>query len=74
MLVSKQEMLDAIYDDSVVKLYNRDQDELLGESSSPYGKDFVPRKGRLPNAVWVEWYGLMEKWMALLSSNHQKKS
>ncbi|GAB1258392.1 sulfurtransferase [Aurantivibrio plasticivorans] len=60
MLVTKEQMLDAIYDDSIIKLDNRDQDEWLGESSSPYGKDFVPRKGRLPNAVWVEWYSLME--------------
>jgi len=39
----------------------RDKDEWIGESSSPYGKDFAPRKGRLPNAKWIEWYDLMEK-------------
>ncbi len=27
---------------------------------APYGKDFCPRKGRLPNAVWIEWYRMMK--------------
>jgi len=39
----------------------RDKDEWIGESSSPYGKDFAPRKGRLDGAKWIEWYNLMEK-------------
>jgi thiosulfate/3-mercaptopyruvate sulfurtransferase len=38
----------------------RDADEWVGESSSPYGKDFAPRKGRLPNAKWIEWYRFMK--------------
>jgi len=38
----------------------RDLPEWDGESSSPYGVDFAPRKGRLPNAVHLEWYDLME--------------
>ncbi len=38
----------------------RDIDEWIGESSSPYGKDFAPRKGRLPGARWIEWYRLMK--------------
>ena len=33
----------------------RDDDEWLGETSSPYGPDFVPRKGRLPGAVHMNW-------------------
>jgi thiosulfate/3-mercaptopyruvate sulfurtransferase len=33
---------------------------LIGESSSPYGKDFCPRKGRIPGAVWLEWYRMMK--------------
>ena len=28
--------------------------------SSPYGKDFCPRKGRIPGAVWIEWYRMMK--------------
>lgn len=38
----------------------RDIDEWTGESSSPYGKDFAPRKGRLPGAKWIEWYRFMK--------------
>lgn len=38
----------------------RDVDEWTGESSSPYGKDFAPRKGRLPGARWIEWYRFMK--------------
>lgn len=38
----------------------RDVDEWTGESSSPYGKDFAPRKGRLPGAKWIEWYRFMK--------------
>ncbi|MGB6395270.1 MAG: rhodanese-like domain-containing protein, partial [Bradyrhizobium sp.] len=34
--------------------------EWIGESSSPYGKDFCPRKGRIPGAVWLEWYRMMK--------------
>ncbi len=26
----------------------------------PYGKDFCPRKGRIPGAVWLEWYRMMK--------------
>merc|ERR1712212_1353161 len=37
----------------------RDEEEWLGLSSSPYGKDFTPRKGRIPGAKWMEWYRLM---------------
>lgn len=40
-------------------LDNRDRVEWLGESSSPYGIDFAPRKGRIPGAVWIEWYEFM---------------
>ena len=34
----------------------RDAVEWNGLSSSPYGADFTPRKGRIPNAMWIEWY------------------
>jgi len=44
----------------VVLLDVRDVDEWIGDSSSPYGKDFAPRKGRLPGAKWVEWYRFMK--------------
>jgi thiosulfate/3-mercaptopyruvate sulfurtransferase len=38
----------------------RDVDEWIGDSSSPYGKDLAPRKGRLPGAKWLEWYRFMK--------------
>ena len=28
-------------------------------TASPYAPDFCPRKGRIPNAVWLEWHRLM---------------
>jgi len=34
-------------------------DEWRGASSSPYGVDFAPRKGRIPGARWIEWYEFM---------------
>jgi thiosulfate/3-mercaptopyruvate sulfurtransferase len=50
----------AVADKNVVKLDVRDVDEWIGESSSPYGKDYCPRKGRIPGAVWIEWYRMMK--------------
>ncbi len=60
MMIGYQEMLAAVGDDSIVKLDVRDVDEWIGDSSSPYGKDFCPRKGRIPGAKWLEWYRLMK--------------
>lgn len=45
---------------TTVLLDVRDVDEWTGESSSPYGRDFAPRKGRLPGAKWIEWYRFMK--------------
>jgi thiosulfate/3-mercaptopyruvate sulfurtransferase len=50
----------AVLGTSTVLLDVRDVDEWIGDSSSPYGKDFAPRKGRLPGAKWVEWYRFMK--------------
>jgi len=60
LLVNAKTMLEAIKDPNVVKLDVRDVDEWIAESSSPYGKDFCPRKGRIPGARWLEWYRLMK--------------
>jgi predicted metal-dependent enzyme (double-stranded beta helix superfamily)/rhodanese-related sulfurtransferase len=38
----------------------RDVDEWIADSSSPYGKEFCPRKGRIPGARWLEWYRMMK--------------
>ncbi|WP_427162249.1 sulfurtransferase [Aliinostoc sp. HNIBRCY26] len=59
MMVTTIEMLQAINNPAIIKLDVRDRDEWQGISSSPYGVDFCPRKGRIPNAVWLEWYRLM---------------
>ena len=59
LMVTLDEMRAEVAGGQAQLLDNRDRDEWLGESSSPYGKDFVPRKGRLPGATWLEWYSLM---------------
>jgi thiosulfate/3-mercaptopyruvate sulfurtransferase len=59
-MITQQDMLDALDDSEIIKLDVRDRDEWMGESSSPYGKDFCPRMGRIPGAVWIEWYRLMD--------------
>ena len=50
LMMGVEDMLAAVKDESVVKLDVRDIDEWIAESSSPYGKDFCPRKGRIPGA------------------------
>ena len=60
MMIDRNEMLAAVGNDAIVKLDVRDVDEWIGTSSSPYGPDFCPRKGRIPGARWLEWYRLMK--------------
>jgi thiosulfate/3-mercaptopyruvate sulfurtransferase len=60
ILVDLERMETAVKDQRIVKLDVRDVDEWIAESSSPYGKDFCPRKGRIPGAVWLEWYRMMK--------------
>ena len=60
ILVDLQSMKAAVADPNIVKLDTRDVDEWIADSSSPYGKDFCPRKGRIPGAVWIEWYRMMK--------------
>ena len=55
-----KEQVKAALGTKTVLLDVRDVDEWTGESSSPYGKDFAPRKGRLPGAKWIEWYRFMK--------------
>jgi thiosulfate/3-mercaptopyruvate sulfurtransferase len=59
LMLTWQDMLASLEHEEIVKLDVRDREEWIGESSSPYGKDFAPRKGRIPGAVWIEWYRLM---------------
>lgn len=59
VFVTRDQMLSALDDPNVVRLDVRDEEEWMGESSSPYGVDFVPRKGRIPNATWLDWNVLL---------------
>ena len=60
VMIDKQQMFAALDDPSIVILDVRDVDEWVGTSSSPYGKDYCPRKGRIPGARWLEWYRMMK--------------
>lgn len=60
LMLDADQMKQALDDPSIALLDVRDIDEWIGESSSPYGIDFCPRKGRIPGAVWIEWYRLMK--------------
>ena len=60
-IATRDDIVNAIKNNSGIKLFdNRDEDEWCGISSSPYGIDFAPRKGRIPGAHWVEWYKFMD--------------
>ena len=59
-MATKEAMIEALDSSDVKLLDNRDKVEWTGESSSPYGVDFAPRKGRIPGAKWIEWYDFME--------------
>jgi len=60
VMLTKDDMLSSLETDDIIKLDVRDVDEWVGTSSSPYGIDFCPRKGRIPGAVWLEWYRMMK--------------
>jgi thiosulfate/3-mercaptopyruvate sulfurtransferase len=60
LIVDAETMLEALNDPGIIKLDVRDVDEWIGASSSPYGADFCPRKGRIPGARWLEWYRMMK--------------
>jgi thiosulfate/3-mercaptopyruvate sulfurtransferase len=61
VMLTKTDILEAVRSPASAKLLDvRDIDEWIGESSSPYGRDYAPRKGRIPGAKWVEWYRFMK--------------
>lgn len=60
IMMDAEDMKAALEDEACVILDVRDIDEWIGTSSSPYGIDFCPRKGRIPGAVWIEWYRMMK--------------
>jgi thiosulfate/3-mercaptopyruvate sulfurtransferase len=67
IMATKKEILEAINNPEIIFLDNRDKEEWLGKSSSPYGVDFAPRKGRIPGARWIEWYSFMNRSSSLPS-------
>ncbi|NVN37309.1 sulfurtransferase [Komagataeibacter swingsii] len=60
LMATYEDVRAALGSPTIRLLDNRDRVEWLGESSSPYGVDFAPRKGRIPGAVWIEWYDFMK--------------
>lgn len=60
LMLTVEDMKAALDMSDVTLLDVRDVDEWVGTSSSPYGPDFCPRKGRIPGAVWIEWYRMMK--------------
>ena len=60
IMATTKEMLETLEDPQIIKLDVRDIDEWIGTSSSPYGVDFCPRKGRIPGAVWIDWHHMMK--------------
>ena len=60
IMLTLEDVKAALGNEAVAMLDVRDVDEWIAESSSPYGKDFCPRKGRIPGAKWIEWYRLMK--------------
>jgi thiosulfate/3-mercaptopyruvate sulfurtransferase len=61
LMATREDVLKALGDPGTILLDNRDADEWLGQSSSPYGVDFAPRRGRIPGAKWIEWYSFMNR-------------
>jgi thiosulfate/3-mercaptopyruvate sulfurtransferase len=60
LIINQTEMLAALENPDIVKLDVRDVEEWMGLTSSPYGIDFSPRKGRIPGSRWLEWYCMMK--------------
>ena len=58
-MLTAEDLLASLDDPSVLLLDCRDHAEWVGATSSPYGVDYNPRKGRIPGSVWIEWYQMM---------------
>jgi thiosulfate/3-mercaptopyruvate sulfurtransferase len=57
--MGKDELFGLLKDKNTTLVDVRDYEEWMSESSSPYGKDFAPRKGRIPGAIHLLWKDLM---------------
>ncbi len=65
LMVTQEDVLTILSNSSAVLLDVRDKVEWTGKSSSPYGVDFAPKKGRIPGAKWIEWYDFMDRSLAV---------
>jgi thiosulfate/3-mercaptopyruvate sulfurtransferase len=62
-LATVDDVIEALDNPDIKMLDNRDKEEWLGLTSSPagyYPSNFVPRRGRIPGARWIEWHHFME--------------
>ena len=57
---SKDDVMKVLKEKNAILLDTRDVDEWKAGSSSPYGIDFAPRKGRIPGAIHMLWNDFME--------------
>jgi len=60
MWSGKDDVMKVIEEKNAILLDTRDIDEWKAGSSSLYGIDFVPRKGRIPGAIHMLWHDFME--------------
>ena len=61
LMATKEDVIKALDDPSIVLIDNRNKEEWLCETSSPYGVDFAPRMGRIPGSQWIEWYDFLDQ-------------
>ncbi len=61
LIATRDDVKQSLNDDSLVVIDNRDLDEREGLSSSPYGINYAPRKGRIPGSKWLEWYEFLDR-------------
>jgi thiosulfate/3-mercaptopyruvate sulfurtransferase len=61
IIATKDDVLKAIDDPSIVLLDTREEPEWNGEISTPGGYEPLLRKGRLPGARWIKWHKFIEE-------------
>ncbi len=61
IFVTKNDVLEALNNSKIKLLDDRDEEEWMGVSSSPYGKDYAPRKGRIKGAKWIAWHKFLKR-------------
>jgi thiosulfate/3-mercaptopyruvate sulfurtransferase len=61
MMATREQMLQVIHDPSIIVIDNRHRDEWLGTLASPYEPDYDLPKGRIPGAIWIEWYNFLKQ-------------